>query len=90
MIIILIVIILLGGCTGITQYNADLPGDKRVIYVMGVNKSPIGGTDLRICDRWVYSNNTGELKLERSDSSAVESKSILDSLKGLPIPLVVP
>ena len=80
----------MGGCTGITQYNADLPGDKKIIYVMGTNKSLIGGTDLKTCDRWSYHLKTGELKLERSDSSAIESKSILDSLKGLPIPLVVP
>jgi hypothetical protein len=80
---------ILSSCSGISQYNAVLPGDKTVIYIMGVNKSPVGGTDQRVCDRWSYNNKTGELKLERSDGSSSD-KGITDALKGLPVPLAIP
>jgi hypothetical protein len=89
-IIIITITVLLSSCVGVQQFTMPLPDSKMVIYVMGTNKSVFGGTDLRICDRWVYNPKTGETKLERSDSSSAENKSIIDSLKGVPIPLLIP
>jgi hypothetical protein len=86
----LLIALTISGCTGISQYTTTLPGDKTVIYIMGVNKSPFGGTDQRICDRWSFDNKTRELKLEKSDSSSSEGKNTLDTLKGLPVPLILP
>lgn len=87
---LLIALMFITGCSGINQYIADLPGDKTIIYVMGRNRSVVGGADLRVCDRWSYDVKTRELKLERSDSSSTDSKSVLDAVKGLPTAIPIP
>jgi hypothetical protein len=87
---LLIALILITGCTGISQYTADLQGDKTIVYVMGRNRSILGGADLRVCDRWSYDTKTKELKLERSDSSSTDNKSVFDAVKGIPTALPIP
>jgi hypothetical protein len=88
--ILFLISLLMPACSGVKTYTVKFSDGKELKVVMDTNRSPLGGTDFRAIQHWVYSPKTGEWTSQPIIGSYTEGKGLLEILKGVPIPIPIP